>query len=93
MSDLLSLHVFPGKHVKKVSHSRTHSVGLLFFSTPLPHLRESKTVLDCGFHIVRSGFQVLDSYVKTVTKNIIALFIIYPLVQRSSYKRQAIYPL
>ena len=35
MSDLLSLHVIPGKHVKKVSHSRTHSVSLLFFSTPL----------------------------------------------------------
>ena len=26
-----------------------------------PHVRESKTVLDCGFHIVDSGFQVLDS--------------------------------
>ena len=35
MRDLLSLHVFPGKHVKKVSHSRTHSGCLFFFSTPL----------------------------------------------------------
>ena len=26
-----------------------------------PHLRESKTVLDCGFHRVDSGFQVLKS--------------------------------
>ena len=27
----------------------------------LGHLRESKTVLDSGFHGVGSGFQVLDS--------------------------------
>ena len=26
-----------------------------------PHVRESKTVLDSGFHTVDSGFQVLDS--------------------------------
>ena len=26
-----------------------------------PHVRESKTVLDSGFHITDSGFQVLDS--------------------------------
>ena len=27
----------------------------------LPHVRESKTVLDSGFHAVDSGFKVLDS--------------------------------
>ena len=27
------------------------------------HVRESKTVLDSGFHTVDSGFQVLDSSV------------------------------
>ena len=26
-----------------------------------PHIRESKTILDSGFHAVDSGFQVLDS--------------------------------
>ena len=26
-----------------------------------PHIRESKTMLDPGFHAVDSGFQVLDS--------------------------------
>ena len=26
----------------------------------LPYVRESKTVLDSGFHVMDSGFQVLD---------------------------------
>ena len=30
-------------------------------SEKLPHVRESKTVLDPGFHTVDSGFKVLDS--------------------------------
>ena len=36
---------------------------LLFQSSKklLPHIRESRTVLDSGFHAVDSGFQVLDS--------------------------------
>ena len=29
--------------------------------TALPHVRESKTVLDSGFHAVDSGFQVLET--------------------------------
>ena len=30
-------------------------------STIAPHVRESKSVLDSGFHDVDSGFQALDS--------------------------------
>ena len=35
------------------------SAGMQFISSP--HIRESKTVIDSGFHAVDSGFQVLDS--------------------------------
>ena len=35
-----------------------YEVGLLLIGR-LPHVRKSKTVLDCGFHAVDSEFQVL----------------------------------
>ena len=36
-----------------------HWLKMNAFSTP--HARESKTVFNSGFHIMDSGFQVLDS--------------------------------
>ena len=38
---------------------REPSDGIQFISSP--HVRESRSVIDSGFHAVDSGFQVLDS--------------------------------
>ena len=38
-----------------------HLAAVAFLAGFSSHARESKTVLDSGFHAVDSGFQVLDS--------------------------------
>ena len=45
------------KHTMRVGNVGTRN-SIMAFS---PHVRESKTLLDSGFHAVDSGFQLLDS--------------------------------
>ena len=48
-------------HKRGERTSVTNNVSFSCTSARSPHVRESKTVLDSGFHAVNSGFQVLDS--------------------------------
>ena len=55
-----------GPHFKNVSDEAQFFTAANFTMrsercTLTPHVRKSKTVLDSGFHLVDTGFQVLES--------------------------------